>query len=231
MISEEDFTGSIACALEMLPMMRQLSTTTLATIYVQLPRNVIQELNPIILQYAIKQRMIDPNPPNSMAFHVQLFRYIYPIENNVPVLSRGLRDNLRERISNPDTFYDPSPQREEFMPPNHEEFRLPPSAYWHPNKMTTTQWEKHLKTLQVQVSLINEDSIEPMSIEQLLQGKKLYEQALDGFWLLNIDDGKIATNWIARNKKLAQEMLDVIMNAKLGAVSDSNVGAGDEIPW
>lgn len=231
MISEEDFTGSIACALEMLPMMRQLSTTTLATIYVQLPRNVIQELNPIILQYAIKQRMIDPSPPNSMAFHVQLFRYIYPIENNVPVLSRGLRDNLRERISNPDTFYDPLPQREEFMSLNHDEFLLPPSAYWHPSKMTTAQWEKHLKTLQVQVSLINEDSIEPMSIEQLLQGKKLYEQALDGFWLLNIDDGKIATNWIARNKKLAQEMLDAVMNAKLGAVSDSTADAGDEIPW
>ena len=55
MISEEDFTGLIACALEMLPMMRQLSTTTLAMIYVQLPRKTIEELNSVLLQYAIKQ--------------------------------------------------------------------------------------------------------------------------------------------------------------------------------
>jgi hypothetical protein len=230
MLSEEDFTGSIACALEMLPMMRQLSTTTLAKMYMQLPSSVVQDLNLMLLEYAIKQRMLDPDPPNKIAFHMQLFRYVYPLENNVAVFDRGLRSDLRDRISNPDIFYDPSPQREEFMTPNHDEFRLPPSAYWHPSKMTAVQWEKHLKTLQVQVSLINEDSIEPMSIEQLLQGKKLYEQALDGFWLLNIDDGKIATNWIARNKNLAQEMLQQAIADRLESI-ETTTSEGDEVPW
>jgi hypothetical protein len=230
MISEEDFTGSIACALEMLPMMRQLSTVTLAQMYMQLPDKVIKELSPVVLQYAIKQRMLDPDPPDKIAFHMQLFRYVYPLQNGAAVLSRGFRDDLRERISNPDIFHDPSPQREEFMAPNHDEFRLPPSAYWHPSKMTTEQWQRHFRTLQVQVSLVNDSVIEPMTLEQLLQGKKFYEQSLGGFWLLNVDTGKVAHNWIARNKKLAQEMLEQAITEKTG-FSQVNTTEGDEVPW
>jgi hypothetical protein len=230
MISEQEFTSSLVCALEMLPMMRQLSPMTLATIYVQLPKKVIQELSLMIMQYAIKQRMIDPYPPKDMAFHMQLFRYIYPIEDDIAILACGLRQDLKDRMSNPNIFHDPSPKREEFMSRSHDDFRLPSSAYWHPSRMTIDEWRKHFKTLQVQVSLVSEENIEPMAIEQLLQGKKLYEQALAGFWLLNIDEGKIATNWIARNKNLAQEMLTDAMNAKIG-VEQVITTEGDEVPW
>jgi hypothetical protein len=237
MLSEEDFTGSIACALEMLPMMRQLSTTTLAKMYMQLPSSVVQDLNLMLLEYAIKQRMLDPDPPNKIAFHMQLFRYVYPLENNVAVFDRGLRSDLRDRISNPDIFYDPSPQREEFMTPNHDEFRLPPSAYWHPSKMTPVQWEKHLKTLQVQVSLIDESAIDPamdghgiLAAQQLAQGMHVYQQALKGFWLLNADAGKVAHNWIARNKNLAQEMLQQAIADRLESI-ETTTSEGDEVPW
>jgi hypothetical protein len=230
MISEEDFTGLIACALEMLPMMRQLSTTTLAMIYVQLPRKTIEELNSVLLQYAIKQRLLDPSPPNNMAFHMQLFRYLYPLENNAVVFERGFRSDLRERISKPDTFHDPSPQREEFMSPNHDEFRLPPSAYWHPNKMSAEQWQKHFKTLKVQVAMVDQNIIEPLELWQLLKGKDFYEQALKGFWLLNVDTGKTAHNWIARNKNLAQEMLETAIKERLGSVEDTTTKE-DDVPW
>jgi hypothetical protein len=198
--------------------------------YMQLPDKVIKELSPVVLQYAIKQRMLDPDPPDKIAFHMQLFRYVYPLQNGAAVLSRGFRDDLRERISNPDTFHDPSPQREEFMAPNHDEFRLPPSAYWHPSKMSIEQWQRHFETLKVQVSLVNDSAIELMTIEQLLQGKKFYEQSLGGFWLLNVDTGKVAHNWIAHNKNLAQEMLEQAIANKLGFIETTAL-EGDEMPW
>lgn len=228
MLSEEDFTGSIACALEMLPMMRQLSTTTLAKMYMQLPSRVINELSLMLLEYAIKQRMLDPSPPDKIAFHMQLFRYVYPLENNVAVFDRGLRTDLRKRLSNPDIFYDPSPQREEFMAPS--DYRLPEGAYWHPGKMTAEQWKKHFASLRLQVSMIDQSLIEPLELWQLLKGKDLYERALAGYWLLNVDTGKVAHNWIARNKNLAQEMLDQAMIDKLGS-TEITTSEGDDVPW
>jgi hypothetical protein len=230
MISEQEFTASLVSASEMLPMMRQLSPITLATIYIQLPKKVINEMSLIVLQYAIKQRMMDPFPPDNIALHMQLFRYVYPVQDNVAVLSRQLREDLKERMSNPDVFHDVSPKRNEFMTPNHGEHILAPSAYWHPNKMSTEQWRKHFKTLGLQISMISEEDKEPMTIEQLLDGKWLYKRSLAGFWLLNIDTGKIATNWILRNKNLAQEMLVEAINAKIGA-EEIVVTEGDEVPW
>jgi len=228
MLSEEDFTGSIACALEMLPMMRQLSTATLAKMYMQLPSSVVQDLNLMLLEYAIKQRMLDPDPPNKIAFHMQLFRYVYPLENNVAVFDRGLRSDLRDRISNPDIFYDPSPQREEFM--TQSGYRLPEGSYWNPGKMTTIQWQQHFTKLKVQISMIDQNSIEPLELRQLLEGKNWYEQALKGFWLLNADAGKVAHNWIARNKKLAQEMLEQAITDRLGSI-ETTTPEGDDVPW
>jgi hypothetical protein len=231
MISEEDFTGLIACALEMLPKMRQLSTTTLAKMYVQLSDKVVVELNPFILQYAIKQRLLDPNPPDDMAFHMQLFRYIYPLQNNVAVLNRGFRSDLRTRISDPDTFHDPSPQREEFMPIS-DEYRLPAGAYWNVNSMTIEERRKYYEKCKILIS-----TIEPT--KQLLEfplqgplGKIMYESVLRGSMGKKplLHQGTLAYEWIARNKKLAQEMLEIAIKERLGSIEDTTTEGGD-VPW
>lgn len=229
MLSEEDFIGEVGTALEMLPMMRQLSTATLAKMYMQLPNKVKQELSPIILRYAIKQRLLDPNPPKDIAFHIQLFRYLYPLENNTPVLVRELREDLRQRISRSDIFHDPSPQREEFMIPNHKQ--LPQGAFWHPNKMTEEQWMEHYRKLEIEISLINDTNLEPLTPEQVIQGKRWYRKSLAGFWLLGADSGGIARGWVARNKNLAKEMLEEA-KATLGLSSTANNELDDEsCPW
>jgi hypothetical protein len=145
--------------------------------------------------------MLDPEPPKEIPLHLSLLRYLYPLENNRGAVERGLRPDLAERMKRPEVFHDPQPARHE-QKSAHELRRIAPSGYWTPDMMSDVEKQNHLAAIKKQVEELDLDpKSDPLTIQQLIEGKKWFKDALKGYWTLKADAGGIAKGWVARNRR------------------------------
>lgn len=104
-ITAEFFTSTILCLSEILPYGKKLSSEAAGIMWLTFPAAAKEQLSPAMLQFAVAQRLLDPDPPKEVPLHIGLLRYCYRIENGAPNLSWGLKADLRERMSRPDRFH------------------------------------------------------------------------------------------------------------------------------
>jgi hypothetical protein len=237
MITIEEFQVAVSSLLQLLPMQRALDPAALLLAWDTFPERAKIDLTDEILLYAVQQRMLDPEPPKGVAPHVALLRYAYPVDRTIrrergeevvsdyPMLERGLRRDLAQRMAAPDRFHDPSPIRHEQTPPQP---RLSAgSTQWHPDHLTTEQRRAHVRAVASAVSKLRERGIDSRiwSAAQLAGGRWLFEKALQGFWPLETDDGGIAAAWVLRNANRADQLLEAAADGNLNAPPAESVVA------
>jgi hypothetical protein len=221
MITIEDFQVAVSSLLQLLPMQRALDPAALLLAWDTFPDRAKIDLTDEILLFAVQQRMLDPEPPKDVAPHVALLRYCYPVDRTVkrqrgeevvsdqPMVDRGLRKDLAQRMAAPDRFHDPAPARQEQAPPRQPQ--LPAgSTQWHPDHLSTEQRRAHVRGVASAVSKLRERGMDSRTWrpEQLAQGRWWFEKALQGFWSLEADDGGIAAAWVLRNANRADQLLE-----------------------
>lgn len=105
MLSAPDFIHLLAGLIESLPHHKALSEIGLSFAWSSLPDLAKRQLTPQLIAYAAKQRLLDPEPREKLAIHVQLLVYLYPLHNGMPAVEQGLRPDLDERLRQPDRFH------------------------------------------------------------------------------------------------------------------------------
>jgi hypothetical protein len=231
MITIEDFQVAVSSLLQLLPMQRALDPAALLLAWDTFPERAKIDLSEEILLFAVQQRVLDPEPPKGIAPHVNLLRYCYPVDRTVrrergeevvsdqPMVDRGLRRDLAQRMAAPDRFHDPAPVRQEQAPP--QQPRLPAGAtQWHPDHMTTEQRRAHVLQVAAAVSKVRAGNMDSRTWrpEQLAQGRWWFERSLQGFWPLECDGGGLAAAWILRNGRWADQLLEAAADGNLKAL-------------
>ena len=221
MISLQQFQVAITSLMQILPMAKPLSAAALVMAWDTFPERAKIDLTDEILLYAVQQRVLDPEPPKGVAPHVALLRYAYPVDRTIrrergedvisdqPMVDRGLRKDLAQRMAAPDRFHDPAPARQEQALPRQPQ--LPAgSSQWHPDHLSTEQRRAHVRAVASAVSKVRERGMDSRiwSPGQLAQGRWWFEKALQGFWPLEADDGGLAAAWILRNSRWADQLLE-----------------------
>lgn len=224
-ISAEDFQAVLATLTQLLPMQRQLDAAALVMAWDTWPRAAKTQLTASMLQFAAGQRQMDPAPPREVALHMALLRYLFPIENDRPVVDRGLRPDLAERMQAPDRFHDPAPLREDLRPARERAPRLPAGGAWHPSMLTTEQRHAHVRRVEARMEQIVAAGPDGRIwvASQLDQGFRWFDRALQGFWPLQADQGGIAAAWIQRNPNQARAMVAQALTVDVQALP---AGAG-----
>lgn len=227
-LTMRDFAPAMGFLCEMLPMQRALSDEALAMAWETMPNAAKIHLTRESLAFAVKQRLVDPAPPKEQALHIQLLRYVFPVERTVRrergeevnsdrvLLENGPRADLAERMAAPDRFHDPAPVRHEQAPPQRP--RLPGGGRaWHPSEMTAQQHAAHLERVAAAMQRLRErgDAGRAWRVDdpRLAQGRWWFQRCLDGFWPLEADDGGIAAAWILANGRLADALLQQAQSA------------------
>jgi len=239
MITIEDFQVAVSSLLQLLPMQRALDPAALLLAWDTFPDRAKIDLTDEILLFAVQQRMLDPEPPKDVAPHVALLRYCYPVDRTVrrqrgeevvsdqPIVERGLRRDLAQRMAAPDRFHDPALARQEQAPLRQPQ--LPAgSTQWHPDHLTTEQRRAHVCSVASAVSKLLERGVDSRtwSIDKLALGRWWLERALEGFWPLECDDGGVAAAWILRNGPMALKLLEAAADGTAKATPADEVVAG-----
>ena len=230
MISLQQFQVAITSLNQILPMAKPLSAAALVMAWDTFPERAKIDLTDEILLYAVQQRLLDPEPPKGVAPHVALLRYCYPVDRTVrrergedvisdqPMVDRGLRRDLAQRMAAPDRFHDPAPARKEQAPP--QQPQLPAgSTQWHPDHLSIEHRRAYVRAVASAVSKLRERGMDSRTWtpEQLAQGRWWFEKALQGFWPLEADDGGIAAAWVLRNGRWADQLLKAAADGNLKA--------------
>lgn len=209
-IDLEQFQAAVVALQQLLPMGKQLTPAALVLAWDTLPERAKLDLTDEILLFAVQQRLLDPAPPKDLAPHLALLRYAYRLENDRPLVEHGLRPDLRQRMAAPDRFHDPAPARQEQAPPPLPS--LPAgSTHWHPSQLTPQQRRAHVEQVAACVAKLRTKAPDPRpwTPAQLLQGRRWFEHALQGFWPMRTDDGSsLANAWVLRNAKWADDLIE-----------------------
>jgi hypothetical protein len=237
-ISLQQFQVAITSLMQILPMAKPLSAAALVMAWDTFPDRAKLDLTDEILLYAVQQRVLDPEPPKGMAPHVALLRYAYPVDRTIrrergedvisdqPLVDRGLRKDLAQRMAAPDRFHDPAPARQEQAPP--QQPQLPAgSSQWHPDHLSTEQRRAHVLGVATAVSKLLDRGMDSRtcSLDKLTMGRWWFERALEGFWPLECDDGGVAAAWILRNGRLALQLLEAAADGTAKATPAEEVAA------
>lgn len=223
MITDLDFTASMGFLAEMLPMQRALTPEALAMAWETLPPAAKINLTPASLAFAVKQRLLDPQPLKEVALHIGLLRYVFPVERTTTrergedviadrvILEHGPRKDLAQRMAHPDRFHDPGPARQEYVPSSAR--RLTPSSYWHPSQMSAEKRHERLRDALKQIERIRTkgDPGTHMTRAELATARGLFLGVLRGFMPLEPDN--IAALWMLRNRQQADEMIQAALTA------------------
>ena len=91
MIKSEHFFAALHVLSEVLPYQKQLSPETRGALWELFPPEAKRDLTPADLQWAVSQRLIDPNPPREMAVSFVFLHYLYPRRDGWPAFDAGPR--------------------------------------------------------------------------------------------------------------------------------------------
>lgn len=91
MIESGHFFAALHVLSEVLPYQKQLSPETRGALWELFPPEAKRDLTPADLQWAVSQRLIDPNPPREMAVSFVFLHYLYPKRDGWPAFDAGPR--------------------------------------------------------------------------------------------------------------------------------------------
>lgn len=91
MIESKHFFAALHVLSEVLPYQKQLSPETRNALWELFPPEAKRDLTPADLQWAVAQRLIDPDPPRETAISSVLIHYLYPKRDGWPAFDAGPR--------------------------------------------------------------------------------------------------------------------------------------------
>ena len=189
-------------------MQRALSEQALALAWRTFPQAAKDLLTPDMLEFAVTQRLLDPTPPREQALHLSILRYVFPISRmtriergeevfcDLAIFDRGPRQDLAQRMAQPDRFHDPSPKKPENLPVVDASMRLPAGG-------------NNLRSLQAAVDAVIARGHElEFSHDQIRAGRVKFERLLSNCVPPDPNDYMDCANgWILRNPDEARGMV------------------------
>ena len=197
-IDQATFLAELNQLCELLPIHKRFRPESLVAAWDLLPSAAKEHLTPDTLGYAVRQRLLDPAPPDQ-ALHLALLRYVFPLDDGAPDCSGGLRQDLPLRLANPDRFHDPTrrlePVRAKFLPGGEKT--------WHPSQMSD---EERRECLQKAISDLERmksagTSGAPLRPSEAAMGERLFAAVVAGFTPL--DAKTLGASWAVRNYESA----------------------------
>lgn len=91
MIESQHFFAALHVLSEVLPYQKQLSPETRSALWELFPLEAKRDLSPADLEWAVAQRLIDPDPPKDTAISSVLIHYLYPKRDGWPAFDAGPR--------------------------------------------------------------------------------------------------------------------------------------------
>lgn len=91
MIESQHFFAALHVLSEVLPFQKQLSAETRSALWELFPMEAKRDLTPADLEWAVAQRLIDPDPPKDTAISSVLIHYLYPKRDGWPAFDAGPR--------------------------------------------------------------------------------------------------------------------------------------------
>jgi hypothetical protein len=225
MITHRDFLGSLGLLQELLPMQRALSEQALALAWRTFPQAAKDLLTPDMLEFAVTQRLLDPTPPREQALHLSILRYVFPISRmtriergeevfcDLAIFDRGPRQDLAQRMAQPDRFHDPSPKKPENLPVMDPSMRLPAGG-------------NNLRSFQAAVEAIIERGPEVEFLPfQIRAGRGKFERLLSNCVPPDPSDYMDCANgWILRSPDEARAMVRAVAALACDQLLE-------ELPW
>ena len=232
MITIEDFQVALSSLVQLLPLQRALDPAALLLAWDTFPERAKLDLSGEILLYAVQQRFLDTEPPKGLAPHVNLLRYVYPVDRTIrrergedvisdqPMVERGLRRDLAQRMAAPDRFHEPGPVRQEQLAPAEQPRLSAADTIPHWARMTTEELRAHVDQVAGVMQRVWASGMDGRSWEPgtLAWGRFAFGRALQGVWPLDPDSPSSA--WILRNPTQAADMLE---KAKAGLLQAAPV--------
>ena len=258
MITLEEFQVAITALQQLMPMGKPLSPPALVLAWDTFPPAAKNQLTSESLDFAVRQRVMDPDPPKEQALHIALLRYVFPIKRTVKrergqdvncdevLLEGGPRADLAQRMANPNRWHETAPASYG-QPSASERPRLPGGGrQWHPSQMTAERHAAHLRGVAAAMQRLRDGGGLPRDggwrtrgwrpdDSRLAKGRWWFQRCLDGFWPLESDDAGIAVVWIMANGRLADDLLEQAQSAPGRPPSAEEVVAGVSLqgvnPW
>ena len=106
----EHFRQTLTALNSVLPFAKPLGEEAWLLLWITFPDHAKRNLAPAMWTYAAGQRLMDPEPANELAIHLQLLRYLYRLENGMPNFTWGLKEDLSVRMQLSGSFHQPEPR-------------------------------------------------------------------------------------------------------------------------
>lgn len=202
MIDQATFLAELNQLCELLPIHKRFKPESLVAAWDLLPSAAKQHLSPDALRYAVRQRLLDPAPPEQ-ALHLALLRYVFPLRDGAPDCSGGLRQDLSLRLANPDQFHDPTrrlePVRAKFLPGG--------DKTWHPSQMSADERQECLQRAVTDLERMRSTGTSgaPLRPSEAAMGERLFAAVVAGFTPL--DAKTLGASWAVRNYETALNLL------------------------
>lgn len=222
MISLQQFQVAITSLMQILPMAKPLSAAALVMAWDTFPERAKIDLTDEILLYAVQQRVLDTEPQRDIAPHIALLRYVYPVKRTTkeqrgletftdqPLLDRGLRPDLAQRMARRDCFHDTAPVRDEVRLDTTP--RLPEGAGGNGPpwlQQTDEQRRAHLREVMKAVKDLRAAGVDTGTWTplQLNIGRSFFKQVLMGAPFLTETKIETVAAWVLRNGQTVDRML------------------------
>ena len=222
MINIKQFHAAVTSLMQLLPMSKQLTGSALTMAWDTFPERAKIDLTDEILLYAVQQRVLDTEPQRDIAPHIALLRYVYPVKRTTkeqrgletftdqPLLDRGLRPDLAQRMARRDCFHETAPVRNEVRLDTTP--RLPEGAGGNGPpwlQQTDEQRRAHLREVIKAVEDLRAAGVDTGTWTplQLNIGRSFFKQVLMGAPFLTETKIETVAAWVLRNGQTVDRML------------------------
>jgi hypothetical protein len=102
----ERFRLTLTALNGLLPFAKPLGEEAWLLLWLSFPDHAKQHITPAMWTYAAGQRLLDAAPAKEVAIHIQLLRYLYRLENGIPNIEWGLKQDLLARMEQAGIFHE-----------------------------------------------------------------------------------------------------------------------------
>lgn len=205
MISRSAFLDALTRLSSLMPLQRQYRPEILVAAWDLLPEAAKQHLSEDLLEFAIKQRLLDRSEHvERIPLHLVLCYYIFPLRDGIPDFAAGLRQDLSLRMAQPDRYHDPNRRAESVRP----KLLAGGDRSWHPSQMSPEERQASLERALADLRRMAERSAPktPLRPSEAAMGERLFAAVVAGFTPL--DARTLGASWAIRNFEAATEHLE-----------------------
>jgi hypothetical protein len=105
-LTYDSFSQTLEALNSVLPFAKAINPQAWLLLWGTFPDHAKQHVTPAMWAYAAGQRIMDAAPAKEVAIHIQLLRYLYRLENGIPNIEWGLKQDLLARMERAGIFHE-----------------------------------------------------------------------------------------------------------------------------